>query len=194
MSLAEREVQIQNWATRVHEAEKAIWHQEFEHRILRRPAWSLAHWDNYIDARQLWPYSTAAKHYHRAFDLGIRTTDMAEIARATYDGSESDLLCAIESGVPVDYMLVLNQAYRERLKEDGISPGPYPVLFLRRLHDSNVPADYAAVLIRHSAPVPSCIIEVYEQGIPAELAVELDLENLAVTNGTQAGGPFDMVE
>lgn len=177
MSLAEREVRIQNWATRVHEAEKAICHQEFEHRILQRPAWSLAHWDNYIDARQLWPYSTAAKHYHRAFDLGIQAADMAKIALATRDGSERELLRAIESGVPAQYMLVLNQAYRERLKEDGITPGPYQAFFLQRLHDANVPADYAAALIRHSAPIPSRIIEVYEQGIPAELAVELDLEN-----------------
>ena len=179
MGLAEREVQIRNWATRVHEAEKAIWHQEFE-----RPAWSLAHWDNYIDARQLWPYTTGAKHYHRAFDLGIRAADMAEIARAACDGDESDLLHAIESGVPAQYMLVLNQAYRERLEEDGISPGPYPAFFLRRLYEAGVPTEYASVLIRHSAPVPSAIIEVYEQGISAELAVELDLENLAVTNGT----------
>lgn len=177
MSLAEREVQIQNWATRVHEAEKAIWHQEFGDRILQRPAWSLARWENYLDARRLWPYSAAAKHYHRAFDLGIQAVDMAEIARATYDGGESDLLRAIESGVPTAYMFELNQAYRERLKEDGISPGPYPAFFLRRLYYAAVPADYAEVLIRHSAPVPSRIIEVYKQGIPAELAVELDLEN-----------------
>jgi hypothetical protein len=177
MDLKEREAAIARWATLVSEAEKALWYREVGHNIFQRPKWSLADWDNYLDARQLWPHSTAAKHYHRAFDLGIRSQEMAELSRAVWKGNDGDLLRAIESGIPATYQRTVNDAYQDRLIQEGFSPSPYPTFATKSLHSAGVPAEYAAVLLRAYGPVSGRIIDVFTQGIAAEFAVELVMED-----------------
>ncbi len=185
MSLAEREARIKEWVARVHEAECRLWPDS-----QLGPLWRLAHWYNYVDANQLWPRTQSGKNYHRAFDLGIDASEMADIAWAMQLGDEYALLRAIESRVPASYMLVLNEAYQDRLTADGMQPGTYPAFFISRLYAANVPAEYAAALIRASAPIPTAIIKVYEQGISAEYALELDLEAIAVEEDMKPGGPL----
>lgn len=182
MDLTERESRVKEWVTQVHEAEQKLWPD-----VRSSPSWGLKDWNNYLDAHQLWPRTNSGKLYHQAFDLGLAADEMANIAWATRLGDEDDFRRAIEAGVPASYMLELNEAYQDRLTADGINPGPYPAFFHSRLYDAEVPAEYAAALLRSSAPVPSAIIAVYEQGIPVEFAMELDLESLGVATSVEAG-------
>lgn len=175
MDLAEWMASVKEWVTAVHEAEKRLWHDELGDYIPSQlPSWSVADHDNYIDTREPYPYEEAGKHYHRAHDLGIAPDEMAALSRAVWGGEASELLRAVESGLPAAYLREVNDAYRDRLLDDGAQPGPYPMFATKRLYQANVPSDYAAALLRRHGTLSSRIIEVFEAGIPAEFAVEME--------------------
>jgi hypothetical protein len=73
-------------------------------------------------------------------------------------------------------MLNLNEAYEDVLSSIGASLKPYPSSLCKQLYQADVPAEYAAALLRKSSPPPSTIIRLYESGVPIEFATELDLE------------------
>lgn len=171
MEAAEGEARLKQWVTAVHDAEREKWPD-----VTSSPCWSLADWDSYLDASQLFPKSESARHYHLAFDLDVTASDMADIAWATRRGTQNDLLRAVKSRVPACYMLNLNEAYEDVLSSIGASLKPYPSSLCKQLYQAGVPAEYAAVLIRKSSPPPSTIIRLYESGVPIEFATELDLE------------------
>lgn len=174
MSLAEWHESIKEWVTAVHEAEKRVWQNELGDYTPRQlPSWSVAVYDNFVDTRQPYPYEETGKHYHRAHELGIAPTEMAQISRAMWGGTAGELLKAVESGIPSAYLRAVNDAYRDHLRHLGHHPGPCPVFSAKRLYDTSVPAPYAAAFLRQNGLSSGRIIELYEAGIPAEFAVEM---------------------
>lgn len=172
-TIAEHEASIIRWTTLVSEGEKRMLFEEIGHNILLRPKWSIADYDNYLDARQLYPFSDSSKVYHRAHELGISVQSMVEISRAVLRGSQSDLLSAVESGVPGEYLRVLNRAWHA--EHDGnYMMSVYPVSLSRTLYNAGVPAGYAASLINDDRMLTHRIIEFYRAGIPSEYAAALD--------------------
>ncbi len=172
-TIAEHEESIIRWTTLVSDGEKRMLFEEIGHSILLRPKWSIADYDNYLDARQLYPFSESAKVYHRAHELGISAQSMVEISRAVLRGSPSDLLAAVESGVPGEYLRVLNRAWHAG-HEGNYMMSVYPVSLSRTLYSASVPAEYAAALVNYDGMLTHRIIEFYRAGIPAEYAATLD--------------------
>lgn len=172
-TIVEHEASIIRWTTLVSEGEKRMLFEEIGHNILLRPKWSIADYDNYLDARQLYPFSDSSKVYHRAHEMGISVQSMVEISRAVLRGSQSDLLAAVESGLPGEYLRVLNQSWRAG-RDDRYMMPVYPVSLSRTLYNAGVPAEYAAALINDDRMLTHRIIAFYRAGVLPEYAAALD--------------------